>query len=178
MPPIQYLSYIGALPSVLDYCELPAPRGRLVSDGCRAKQSSRSGDSPGATIEEEASRALTGKPDGYFSFHTRREELPWWEVDLGEPRKISEIRIFNRLLPYLDDSPLAARANHLSIHVSSNGEKYKCVYLHGNSGPIGGVDGNPLIFHPPGDLFARFVRLRLEDTEYFNLDKVFVYEGE
>lgn len=178
MPPTQYLAYIGALSLALEAYELPAPRGRLVSDAGRATQSSRSGDAPGATTEEEASRALTGKPDGNFSFHTNREEFPWWEVDLQKPTKISEIRIFNRLLPYLDNSPLAARANHLSIHVSSNGETYRCIYLHANSGPIGGIDGNPLIFHPPVDTVARFVRLRLEDVEYFNLDKVFVYAAE
>lgn len=50
-----------------------------------------------------AEKAVDGNLDGRFKFnrqnsitHTKDEQNPWWEVDLGESYEISEIKIWNR----------------------------------------------------------------------------------
>jgi len=48
----------------------------------------------------DSSVAVDGNTDGYFGrgsvAHSQQEIQPWWQVDLGEPRDIGTIRLWNR----------------------------------------------------------------------------------
>lgn len=175
--PIEYLDYIGKPEVQLEYVGLPEPRGQLISDNCKATQSSRSPWSHGITPEDDASHALTGLPNGNFSFHTDREIFPWWEVDLGESIDISEIRIFNRILPLHENKFVARRASELQIYLSEDRQNYKCIYYHSDIEPIGGVDGFPLILHPKHGTRARYVKVMLGNEEFLHLDKIYIYKN-
>ena len=67
--------------------------GKNLAVGAKAKQSSTY---PGG----EAERAIDGRTDGRFATgsvsHTKRENSPWLEIDLGEPQDIDRVVIWNR----------------------------------------------------------------------------------
>ena len=64
-----------------------------VARGDKATQSSTGWNGP-------ASRAVDGNTDGRYGkrsvTHTRKEENPWWQVDLGKDHFIKAIKVFNR----------------------------------------------------------------------------------
>ncbi len=106
---------------------------------------------------------LTGK----FGFHTQLEDSPWWDVDLGDIRRLREIRVFNRTDAYPD------RARHLVVQISNDGETWNEV--HAQRGRIfGGLWGRPLQVPLSGQT-ARFVRTTLANKNYLHLDEIEVY---
>lgn len=111
--------------------------------------------------------AVDGVKNGSFGFHTNQEKNPWWQVDLGEVKQLTEIRIFNRL----DYNP--ERARTIQVLLSNDGVNWTRVFA--NDGSIfGGADGKRLNVPLTGK-FARFVRLQLYETNYFHLDEVEIY---
>ena len=97
----------------------------------------------------------------------RQWKNPWWQVDLGEVKNLTEIRIFNRL-DYCAD-----RARTIQVLLSNDGSNWTRVFA--NDGSIfGGNDGNPLSVSLKGKS-ARYVRLQLTETNYFHLDEVEIY---
>lgn len=121
-------------------------------------QWSRAGDAQGA---------VDGIKNGSYGFHTNREPRPWWQVDLGQVKPLTEIRVFNRL----DYNPERSRTLHVLL--SNDGSNWRLAYRH-NGGIFGGKDGKPLIVSLKG-LSARFVRLQLDETTWFHLDEVEIY---
>jgi FkbM family methyltransferase len=106
---------------------------------------------------------LTGK----FGFHTQLEDSPWWDVDLGDIRRLREIRVFNRTDAYPD------RARHLVVQISNDGDTWNEV--HAQRGRIfGGLWGRPLQVPLSGQT-ARFVRTTLANKNYLHLDEIEVY---
>lgn len=127
------------------------------------RQSSRS---EWSTSNDQAG-AVDGKKTGGYGFHTNREKNPWWQVDLGEVKQISEIRIFNRT------DCCAERARTIEVWLSNDGTRWKRIFA--NNGTIfGGVSGKPLTINVAGTS-TRFVRLQLAETTWFHLDEVEVY---
>ena len=140
-----------------------APTGRNLALNCVAMQSSAlNGTSP------TPGGAVNGAKNGSYGFHTEREIDPWWMVDLGALHQVSRIVVFNRL-----DPVCVERARTLSVLVSPDGEDWDLVYTHDGSA-FGGIDGQPLAI-PLERAGVRFVRLRLNDYEYFHLDEVEIY---
>lgn len=141
----------------------PAASGENRAKGRPANQSSRSDWS----TSNDAQGAVDGVKNGSFGFHTASEPNPWWQVDLGVAKPISEVRVFNRL----DFNP--ERARTLQVFVSNDGKNW--TRLFANDGSIfGGADGHPLRVMLKGTN-ARFVRLQLAETTYFHLDEVEIY---
>ncbi|QHC35019.1 discoidin domain-containing protein [Komagataeibacter xylinus] len=173
---LEYLDYTSKPEVPLSYIDLPAPAGRLVSHDATATQSSRSPWSHGTTEQDDASRALTGLPNGNFSFHTESEQDPWWEVDLGRDVNIAEIRIFNRILPRLHDDAVPRRADEMQVYVSRDRHHYKCVYYHNSTEYIGGIDGRALVLPLHKETHARYVKIQIGAHGYLHLDKVYIYE--
>lgn len=115
----------------------------------------------------DAQGGVDGVKNGSFGFHTKRENHPWWQVDLGAISAIEEVRIFNRT----DHNP--ERASTLMVRVSDNAITWKTVYRHDGTNP-GGVS-NPLKVRLANAL-ARYVRVELgSPNEYLHLDEVEVY---
>lgn len=79
---------------ILSLAEVEVLNGdvNLAKEG-KATQSSTSNDAP-------AARGIDGNTEGEFAqasvTHTNEETNPWWEVDLGSERVLSEIRVWNR----------------------------------------------------------------------------------
>jgi hypothetical protein len=176
MNALQYLDFAGLEDIDLRYLDLPPPAGVLISENKTATQSSLCSYSVGDTVERDASRALVGSPTGRFSFHTEMEWNPWWMVDLEDYVEVSEIRIFNRVMPFDDDDGHLQRINELQISISNDNIYFELAYFHDSRHLIGGIDGRPLIFHPERPLRARYIKLHLSGHRCFHLDKVFVYK--
>jgi hypothetical protein len=138
--------------------------GTNLALGCATFQSS--------TMPGESSPpggAVNGVKNGHFGFHTVKESDPWWMVDLGSPRPINEVVIYNRL-----DEQCPERARNIIVTVSTDGEKW--TELHRNGGKLfGGIDGNPLRITCHAGMMARFVRIRIDGIEFLHLDEVEVY---
>ena len=117
----------------------------------------------------DAQSAVNGMKNGTFSFHTSKERSPWWQVDLEEIFKITQIQIYNRL------GVCANRLRTLIILISVDEINWEVIYDHDNSLiVIGGIDGRPLIVEPE-DLLARYVRLQLNEVNILHLDEVEVF---
>jgi SAM-dependent methyltransferase len=142
-----------------------------ITFGRLATQSSVSPWSIGATPEEDAGGALTGRPNGRYSFHTALEDAPWWMVDLGQERTIQEVRLFNRL-----DSPdLAARSRQFELAVSVDRCVWRILLRKEDESVFGGADGKPLILPVQPNVQARYVRVQLTRRDYLHLDKIEVF---
>ncbi|MBI4606004.1 MAG: discoidin domain-containing protein, partial [Planctomycetes bacterium] len=133
----------------------------------------------GGPTAADAAGAADGVKDGRYAFHTGLEPRPWWEVDLGEPREIARIVVYNRL----DYAPGLHNADSLAVLTSEDGERW--TLRHDNGGRhFGGVSGGgPLAVElgtgdeRPAPATARFVRLELRSAApvFFHLDEVEVY---
>lgn len=142
-----------------------------VAIGKLCTQSSLSDWSRGTTLAEDAGGAVDGKILGIGKFHTAVEDSPWWEVDLGDPYEIAEVRIFNRL----DNAAIASRASYLAIEIGMERFDLAEAFKRELDEPFGGIDGNPLVFRPSAAILGRFVRIRLLRPGCLHLDQVQVY---
>lgn len=128
-----------------------------------ARQSSRSMWSR----PDDPQGAVDGVKNGSFGFCTEREANPWWDVDLGAEYLLDRVIVYNRLDFGAD---VAHRATPIEVWVSHDGVDFRRVVWN-RSGPFGGVTGKPLELAISGTR-ARFVRLRLNSTDYLHLDEV------
>jgi hypothetical protein len=129
------------------------------------------------STRSDAAGAVDGVKDGKYAFHTWLEPNPWWQVDLGEPKPIGRIVVYNRL----DYAPGLHNADNLRILTSDDGKSWTLRY--DNQGRhFGGIHGaKPLeVGFPAGQLSARFVRLQLPRPKpiFFHLDEVEIYGPE
>lgn len=129
-----------------------------------------------AGTAEDAAGGCDGVKDGKYGFHTSQERNPWWQVDLGEPKEIGRIVVFNRL----DYAPGLHNADNLKILVSDDGRDWR--QRHHNLAHFGGISGaKPLeVLFAPGAVRARYVRLQVgsEKAVFFHLDEVEIYGPE
>jgi hypothetical protein len=132
----------------------------------RGKPASQSSTSEWSR-SNDAQGAVDGVINGSYAFHTGNQANPWWQVDLGGQASIDEVRIFNRL------DCCAERARTLQVMLSDDGRQWRTVYRHGGD-LFGGRDGKPLKVALRG-ASARFVRLQLNEANWFHLDEVEVY---
>lgn len=114
--------------------------------------------------ENDASRALNDDGKRAFSFHTKKEKNPWWMVKLDKVYPIESIRVFN-----IRKSELYHRARTLKIECSRDAEHW--IVIH--SGIC--YWGESISFSLRGMLFAKFVRLSLEEINYFHLSSVEIF---
>jgi hypothetical protein len=138
---------------------------RNIALNCPAFQSSaflNSGPTPQG--------AVNGIKTGLYGFHTESEAYPWWMVDLGEQQMFDNVIIYNRL-----DDPCALRSRLLTLLTSADGETWTELYRHDGS-VFGGFDGYPLDIRC-AQIQARFVRVRLRETNALHLDEVEIYSG-
>jgi hypothetical protein len=112
----------------------------------------------------DAQGAVDGVINGGYAFHTGNQANPWWQVDLGAPYRLSEVRLYNRL------DCCGERARTVQILLSEDGRAWRTAYRH-NGSVFGGKDGKPLVVSLNGET-ARHVRLRLNEPNWFHLDEV------
>lgn len=91
-------------------------------------------------------------------FHTKEDESPWVEFDLGVPTQISEVFVKNRS----DGGP--DRAVPLVVEVSNDAQSFRQVARREDTFRTWTASFEPAT--------ARYVRLRVDRRSYFHLDKV------
>lgn len=135
-----------------------------IGRNCKAWQSSIS---QWSHSENEASDVLNHIPNGNYSFHTKSEENPWWIVDLGSPKVVDYVRIYNRdLAPW--------RANGLQILGCDDKENWTLYDSHRSDQPFEGLNGEPLILRVGARL--RYLKLLLPGHECLHLDHIDIFE--
>ncbi|MCU0959810.1 MAG: discoidin domain-containing protein [Pirellulaceae bacterium] len=117
---------------------------------------------------DDAAGGCDGVINGKWGFHTELEADPWWQVDLGAVSELGTLRIYNRC------DGFEARAAHLRVLLSSDGDTFQLAYTHDGSVFRGHPDQQPLVISLPGQT-ARFVRLQLPGQVYFHLDEVEIF---
>jgi hypothetical protein len=133
----------------------------------RATQSSLSEYSLGATVEEDASGAVSGHAPSPYAFHTNCEANPWWSVDLEDVCSVRQVVIFNRS----ETDYLAERAIPLLASTSLDGREWSPLFKTPD-GLIPGRDGNPLIWTAAEPVNARFLRLSVGKSSWLHLRQV------
>ncbi len=78
-----------------------------------------------------------GKITGHYGFHTAYEHDPWWQVDLGAPREIGRVAVFNRM-------DLRERCTKLALYGSPDGQNWIMQAAKLDGSLFGGVDGQSL----------------------------------
>lgn len=151
---------------------VPAPIG-VVNLALRrpATQSSLSAYSIGATLEADASGAVSGVLTGAYSFHTSDDDGAWWAVDLGESCEIVEVRIYNRT----DNDHVAERFSRFAIAVSpQTNDTFTTVFVR-NDQSLPSLAGVPFSWSPPEPLHGRCVRIALLGRNFLHLDQVEIF---
>lgn len=118
------------------------------------------------TPAEDASHAVDGKTDEPWGFHTQLEDNPWWQVDLGEVRKIDRVILHNRTDAFPE------RAAQVKLSVSVNGNTVDEIFK--SPGKSFGT-GEAALTIPCAGKEARFIRLQLPGKTYFHLNEVQVF---
>ena len=120
-----------------------------------ATQSSASPWSRDPDRSTDAQGANNGQIDGQLGFHTAEEDEPWWQVDLGEQCRLTEIRLYNRL-------NFADRLSRFFIHASDDGRNWTLLHHKDDDRVFGDKELTPYKVELPPDTAARFVRVTLE----------------
>ncbi len=128
----------------------------------------RSAGSGTILTSDDAAGGCDGVIDGTFGFHTGQDEKPWWQVDLGQVTPLSRVVIYNR------DDGVAARAAHLCLLLSDDGNQWRQVYQHDGTEFFGFKDQKPLVISLPRQS-ARLVRVQLPGKEFLHLEEIEVY---
>lgn len=106
---------------------------------------------------------LNTSPD--FMFHTSKEENPWWMIDLLWIYPAEKITIHNRKKQCIE------RARSITIEVSCDAAKW--TLIHAGLSYFGDSDsGDPLNLFLRRQIPFRYVRLSLNECEFFHLSKV------
>ncbi|MBS1039147.1 discoidin domain-containing protein [Gluconobacter cerinus] len=102
------------------------------------------------------------------NFHTDAEWFPWWQVDLEQLCLISEVIIYNTAF-------WPSRARMFSILVSHDGQTWREIFSKTDHCVFGDNDENAykVVFSQP--ITGRFVRVRLDNWDYFHLKSVRIY---
>ncbi len=117
------------------------------------------------TPEQDAAGACDGVKNGKWGFHTALEDDPWWQIDLGEPRPLDHLTIYNRC------DHTAGRAAQLTVSLSQDGKVFEPFYQHDGTTFLGQPDGKPLQVRCEGKS-ARYVRLQVPGNNCLHLDEV------
>ncbi len=150
---------------------LDEPFGTNLSRGKPAEMSSVDPTWAAAAItRQEAAGAVSGRLTGRYQIHSAPEQMPWWQVDLGGPCLVNEIRIFNR------NDVARERARHLVLSCSLDGAQWAILTRRTEDDDFGGGAVQlPWRWWSDAPFQARFVRITLHGPTYLHLDQVEVF---
>ena len=114
------------------------------------------------TAKADAAGGCDGIKNGEWGFHTDNSKNPWWQVDLGQAHGIARVVVWNR-------TATAERAARLQVLLSDDGKEFRQMYRHDGTVFFGFKDSQPLVVALQNES-ARFVRVALPGTSYFDLD--------
>lgn len=115
------------------------------------------------STDEDCMEILTAEHDRPFSFHTNIENNPWVELDLGAIYALHEIVVFNR------KDMCQEKAYNLQVEISNDKINYEII--HKGFIPF----KNKIKFNLNSIKTARYVKLSLDDYNYFHLSKIEIF---
>jgi hypothetical protein len=137
-----------------------------------AAQSSISPYSTGKTIEQDAAFGNNGQITGRCSFHTDKENGPWWSVDFGTVHQVYGARIFNRL----EQEALTMRGNRFRIDIRGGATRdWLLVRMKNDDSLFGGADGYPFIWVANKPVLAREVRVKLLTENFLHFEEIQIF---
>ncbi|MDT8301516.1 MAG: discoidin domain-containing protein [Sedimentisphaerales bacterium] len=119
------------------------------------------------TPQQDAIGACDGIKDGGIGFHTKNENKPWWQIDLGKRMSLERLVLYNRC-------DLPERTSRIIVLLSTNGRNFEQAYQHDGTTFFGYTDKKPLVIKLL-NAQARYIRLQLPQKSYFHLDEVEIY---
>jgi FkbM family methyltransferase len=141
---------------------------RNLALGRPALQSSVSRWSKGGDPVIDAAGANNGVRDGKMGFHTGYEDRPWWQVDLGQPHLLREVRIYNRASNY-------DRLNNFTILGSFDGLDWFELHKKADSKLFGHHLPDYYAARFAAAVSARFVRIRLDGRSFLHFSECEVF---
>lgn len=142
----------------------PLPLLSILSNDKPCQQSSTPGKS---TTEELAKNLISGQLHGTTQTITKKENNPWWEIDLQQSFIIKNIRLFNSIDLNIKNM------NHFIIESSEDYETW--IKRHQKIIPklFGGGDGTYYNWIHPLGIKARWIRITAPgDNKIFSLDQI------
>jgi hypothetical protein len=137
-----------------------------------ALQSSISPWSIGKTVAQDAALGNNGLISGRSSFHTDKENQPWWSVDLGGVHQVYGARIFNRL----EQEALTMRGARFRIDVRGGAtNEWLLVRMKNDESIFGGADGYPFIWVANKPVLAREVRVKLLTENFLHFEEIQIF---
>lgn len=119
---------------------------------------------------KESMKLLFGNLKMSENIHTKKENYPWWLVELKEITEIKEIRIFNTC----DIEEKCRKFDDFSILKSLDGNCWAEVYRHRSSNYIGGEYGEPFLYDNP--IECKFLKIQLNKCDNLTLSKIELYK--
>jgi len=117
--------------------------------------------------QQDAFGAVNGKRYERTGFHTNKQKIAWWQVDLQKSYSISMILVSNR-------EKNEERAAKLEILLSRDGKNWTKAYTHDGTKFAGGRKRTKPLTVRLGGQSARYVRLQVRN-DYLHLNEVEVY---
>ena len=115
-----------------------------------ATQSSTSEWSTHQDPRKDARAANNGRTRSRQFFHTKSENRPWWQVDLGDDYLVESVSIYNR-------PNYQARLKRFSILRSIDGKNWNVAFAKQNDEVF-----DQITVDIPGECLARYLRIRLD----------------
>lgn len=116
--------------------------------------------------DDDYNEILTGEHNRNFSFHTNLEHNPWVELDLGATYVLHDIVVFNRKDGYKE------RAYNLQVAISNDKLNYEII--HKGFIPF----KEKIEFNLDNLKTARYIKLSIDDYNYFHLSKIEIFIDE
>ncbi|HTI03664.1 MAG TPA: glycosyltransferase family 2 protein [Acidisoma sp.] len=134
-------------------------------------QSSAPGPGADSNLAMAASKAVSGIITGRANVQTAAELNPWWQVDLGELRRVGRLRMTTRT----DNRAAAASMSPMVVETSVDCSEWTQRFRQVEPRLFGGADGNPLMIVFDGVVSARYVRISIQGEAEIALDQIEVY---
>ena len=119
------------------------------------------------STDEDFREIVTAEHDRDYSFHTSLEHNPWVELDLGAIYVLHNIVVFN-----IKNKDYQDRANNLQVAISTDKVNYEII--HKGFIPF----KEKIEFNLDSLKTARYVKLSIDDFNYFHLSKIEVFIDE
>lgn len=119
------------------------------------------------STDEDFREIVTAEHDRDYSFHTNLEHKPWVELDLGAIYALHNIVVFN-----IKNKDYQDRANNLQVAISTDKVNYEII--HKGFIPF----KEKIEFKLDSLKTARYVKLSIDDFNYFHLSKIEVFIDE
>ncbi|WP_296866290.1 discoidin domain-containing protein [uncultured Methanobrevibacter sp.] len=119
------------------------------------------------STDEDFREIVTAEHNRDYSFHTNLEQNPWVELDLGAIYVLYNIVVFN-----IKNKDYQDRANNLQVEISTDKVNYEIIHK-------GFISFKEKIeFNLDNLKTARYVKLSIDDFNYFHLSKIEVFIDE